>query len=93
VPPPKLAGGEELSQFETFPAMTQGARRKEIGHGENADGRAGPCTPALAVVVVEAHERIQYGRQEVSVNHQPLPSGQTAPVHAQAGVARTHRHE
>jgi len=25
--------------------MTRCASRKEIGHGENADGRAGPCTP------------------------------------------------
>ena len=52
--------------------MTQCARRKEIGHGENADEGAGP-DPALAIVVVESHERIQHGRQEVSVNHQALP--------------------
>jgi hypothetical protein len=54
--------------------MTRCASPKEIGHGENADGRAGPGNPALAVVVVEAHERIQHGRQEVSVNHQAPPS-------------------
>jgi hypothetical protein len=37
--------------------MTRCASPKEIGHGENADGRAGPGIPALAVVVFEAYER------------------------------------
>ena len=56
---------------------------RQVEHGTAYAARRGwAVDPALAVVAVEVRQRIQHGPQEVSVDHQALPSGQAATVDA-----------